>query len=93
MSALLDNIPMNRDQYFDKLYDLFVKHIEAPTPRQEEEAKKQILRFCAKNQIHPCEFCNGKGVRSGHSEIFGDYDDAECDFCKGTGSDIELETK
>lgn len=84
---------MTRDEYFYKLLDLFVAHIEANGGIWESEAKKNILRFLAVNHLHACEFCNGRGEFGGRDDSDGVAQrEGDCEFCNGTGSDIELET-
>lgn len=46
----IDGEPVNRDNLFDRLLDLFGKHIEASDLRTEEEIKEQILQFIDTNK-------------------------------------------
>lgn len=42
---------MNRQEYFDRLLEMFEKHIEATDLRTESEIQDSILHFIEENQV------------------------------------------
>lgn len=42
---------MTRDEYFQKLLEMFCEHIEASTADEEDEIEEEILAFIEDNEV------------------------------------------